>query len=145
IDGSFVIGAAVFSRLVTIGMSPLIAFIAALASGALAGVLAASIQRGGKVGPPLSGVLATFVLSSVNLIIMGKPNINLLSQTTLVSFAFNQSELLGWAFVAVCTVSLCLLVFGLLKSKFGLLLRAFGDNPNLLKRLGKNIEHYRLY
>lgn len=145
IDGSFVIGAAVFGRLVTLGVSPAMAALAALAGGALAGMLSATIQRGGRVDSLLAGVLATFILSSVNLIIMGKPNINLLSQTTLVSSAFAASELLGWTVVAGIVVLLSGLTFLLLKSHFGLTLRAFGDNPALLKRLGKNIEGYRLF
>lgn len=144
IDGSFVIGAAVFARLITLGVSPAFAAAASLSCGALAGILAACIQRGGRVDPLLAGVLATFILSSVNLIIMGKPNINLLEKHTLVSLAFEKSEWTGWSLVAIYVVALCLSVFILLKSRLGLILRAFGDNPALLKRLGKNIEIYRL-
>jgi putative tryptophan/tyrosine transport system permease protein len=144
IDGSFVVGAAVFARLVTLGISPGFAALAALSCGALAGILTASIQRGGRVDPLLAGVLATFILSSLNLIIMGKPNINLLTQTTLVSFAFEKNELLGWALVGSYSLLLCFIAFMLLRSRFGLTLRAFGDNAALLKRLGKNIEAYRV-
>lgn len=144
IDGSFVIGAGVFARLVTLGFSPAVAAIAALSAGALAGMLSATIQRGGRVDPLLAGVLATFILSSVNLLIMGRPNINLLSQSTLVSPAFHINENLGWALVGVYSGFLCVIAFLLLKSQFGLTLRALGDNPLLLKRLGKNIEYYRL-
>lgn len=145
IDGSFVIGAAVFARLVTLGVSPAMAAAAALGCGVLAGALVATIQRGGRVDPLLAGILATFILSSVNLIIMGKPNINLLTQTTLVSFAFNKHEWFGWFIVACYVSSACLLVYFLLKTRLGLTLRALGDNPTLLKQLGKNIEHYRLF
>jgi putative tryptophan/tyrosine transport system permease protein len=144
IDGSFVIGAAVFARLVTLGFSPETSAFAAIFCGALAGILSALIQRGGRIDPLLAGILATFILSSVNLIIMGKPNINLLSQITLVSFAFAQSEMLGWTLVTCYSISLCALVYILMKSSFGLNLRAFGDNPLLLKRMGKNVETYRL-
>lgn len=144
IDGSFVIGAAVFARLVTIGVSPSLAALAALFCGALAGMLSASIQRGGRVDPLLAGILATFILSSINLVIMGKPNINLLTQTTLISSAFAINDYLGWALVACYSGLLCALSYILLKSRFGLVLRAFGDNPGLLKRLGENIELYRL-
>lgn len=144
IDGSFVIGAAVFGRLITLGASPFFAFSAALMGGALAGMMSASIQRGGRVDALLAGVLATFILSSINLIIMGKPNINLLTQTTLVSYAFDMSAILGWILVASIVSVICLLTLLLLTSHFGLSLRAFGDNPLRLKRLGKNIEGYRL-
>ncbi|RDI44611.1 ABC transporter permease subunit [Aquicella lusitana] len=144
IDGSFVLGAAIFARLVTLGFSPPVAATAALLGGALAGMMVATIQRGGRVDPLLAGVLATFILSSLNLILMGKPNINLLSQTTLVSFAFAQSNTMGWIVTGLYTVILCAIAYSLMRSHFGLSLRAFGNNPALLKRLGKNIERYRL-
>lgn len=144
IDGSFVIGAAVFARLVSLGFSPFLALIAALAMGVCAGALAATIQRGGRVDPLLAGVLATFILTSINLIIMGKPNINLLSQPTLVSDAFLQSDTWGWFVTGCYSFLLCACAYLLLSSRFGLILRAFGDNPRLLVRLGKNIELLRL-
>src|ERR1700730_1862047 len=88
LDGSFVLGAAIFARLVTLGVSPIIAGLCAVLAGALAGVMVSLIQRGGRVDPLLAGVLASFILASGNLILMGKPNINLLSQSTLLSGAF---------------------------------------------------------
>lgn len=144
IDGSFVIGAAIFGRLVTLGISPFLAFIAALLGGALAGMMSATIQRGGRVDALLAGVLATFILSSLNLTIMGKPNINLLTQTTLVSPAFDISIMLGWMLVASIVSIICLFTLLILASRLGLWLRAFGDNPLRLKRLGRNLEAYRL-
>ncbi|HEX4044136.1 MAG TPA: ABC transporter permease, partial [Gammaproteobacteria bacterium] len=144
IDGSFVLGAAVFARLVTLGISPTCAALMALIAGALAGMMTATIQRHGKIDPLLAGVLATFILSSVNLIIMARPNIGLLSQPTLVSSAFAQSELAGWSVMTGLIILLCSVAMLLLLSRFGLMLRAFGDNPALLKRLGHHIERYRL-
>lgn len=143
LDGSFVLGAAVFAKLVSSGISPTVAGCAALIAGALAGVLVSTIQRGGRVDPLLAGVLATFILASGNLILMGKPNINLLAETTLLSAAFVKSDLLGWALVALFCAILCSIACLLMSSRFGLTLRALGDNPNLLHRLGKNIEAYR--
>lgn len=143
IDGSFVIGAAIFARMVTLGISPVVAAFAALAGGALAGMLSATIQRGGRVDPLLAGVLATFILSSVNLIIMGKPNISLLEQTTLVSFAFEKAEIIGWILIGFFSAIICGSAYFILKSKIGLALRAFGDNPILFKRLGNHVEIYR--
>jgi putative ABC transport system permease protein len=144
IDGSFVLGAGIFARLVTSGYSPIPAFLAALCMGAMAGVLAATIQRGGRVDPLLAGVLATFILTSLNLILMGKPNISLLSQHTLVSYAFEKSEWLGWVATGLYSTLLCSIAYILLSSRFGLTLRAFGDNPILLSQLGKNIELLRI-
>jgi putative ABC transport system permease protein len=145
LDGSFVLGAAIFARLVTLGFSPSIAAVGALMAGLLAGSMTALIQRNGKVDPLLAGILASFILMSGNLIIMGRPNINLLTQPTLVSHAFSVSESTGWITVAAYSLMFCGAIFILMKSQLGLRLRAFGDNPVLLQRMGKNTEHYRIF
>lgn len=144
LDGSFVLGAGIFARLVTLGFSPITAGLFALLAGALAGIMVSLIQRGGKVDPLLAGVLATFILASGNLALMGRPNINLLSETTLVSDAFTRSNTQGWLLVAGYCAAFCILTCLLISSRLGLTLRALGDNPQLLKRLGKNVEAYRM-
>lgn len=144
LDGSFVLGAGVFARLITLGFCPEIAGLFAIAAGALAGVLVSLIQRGGRVDPLLAGVLATFILTSANLVLMGKPNINLLSQNTLLSSAFEKGDFFGWSLVAVYSSLFCLVTCLLLTSRLGLILRALGDNPKLLRQIGKNIEVYRV-
>jgi putative ABC transport system permease protein len=143
IDGSFVIGAGVFAKLIVVGVSPALAAIAALSAGACCGVLTAIIQRKGHVDPLLAGIIAVFMLSSINLLIMGKPNINLLNETTLVSSAFSVSDTQGYVIVSLYSLLLCGIVIALLSSRFGLQLRALGDNPTLLKRLGKPVELLR--
>lgn len=145
LDGSFVLGAGVFARLITMGYSPIFAGCCALLSGAMAGVMVSLIQRGGRVDPLLAGVLATFILASGNLVLMGRPNINLLSQTTLLSGAFAKSENFGWFVVAMYCGAFCILTCLLISSRLGLTLRALGDNPQLLHRLGKNVEAYRMF
>lgn len=145
LDGSFVLGAAVFARLIECGLSAPTAAIIALASGALAGMMTALIQRGGKVDSLLAGILATFILASVNLVILGKPNINLLSYTTLLSTVFSENEWLGWVMIGVISSTICLITGCIIQSRFGLTLRALGDNAGLLKRLGTPIERYRLF
>lgn len=145
LDGSFVLGAAVFARLVTSGFPPTVAFVISLVGGALAGIVVANIQRGGKVDPLLAGVLASFMLTSVNLIVMGKPNINLLLQYTLVSNAFAENIIYGWMLTAFYVLSLCVVAGLVLQSQLGLYLRALGDNPVLFKRQGRNIELYRMF
>lgn len=144
LDGSFVLGAAVFARCLELGFAPIIAALCSLLAGTLCGILVSTIQRGQKIDSLLAGVLATFILISVNLTIMNRPNIGLLSKTTLFSSAFSSGELEGWTLVAICSGFFCLTAFLLLLSRCGLILRAFGDNPNLLKRFGKKIEAYRL-
>lgn len=144
LDGSFVLGAGVFARLVTLGISPVFAGLCALCAGSLAGIMVSLIQRGGRVDPLLAGVLATFILTSGNLILMGRPNISLLSEPTLVSAAFQKSDFAGWMLVAGYCAVFCILGVLLIKTRFGLLLRALGDNSALLLRLSGRVECYRM-
>ena len=144
LDGSFVLGAGVFAKLVTSGFSPVFAGCCALIAGGLAGVLVSLIQKGGRVDPLLAGVLATFILVSGNLVLMGRPNINLLSEHTLLSAAFTKSITVGWTLTAVYCAGFCIVAGVLIRSRFGLMLRALGDNADLFKRLGNPVEYYRL-
>jgi putative tryptophan/tyrosine transport system permease protein len=144
LDGSFVLGAAIFAKLLEAGVSPAFAGCGAIIGGMLAGAGVSLMQRGEKISSLLAGVLATFILSSGNLLVMGRPNISLLGKTTLLSPAFAIDQLHGWILVACYSLFFCCFTCLLLFTRCGLNLRAFGDNPNLLQRLGRRIEVYRL-
>lgn len=139
LDGSFVLGAGVFARALEAGIHPFIATALALLAGACAGIGVSIMQAKQKLDPLLTGVLATFILSSLTLVVMGKPNISLLTQITL----FSSDENKGYLLVGGIIVLTITIAFILLNSKFGLLLRGIGDNPNLLLQLGKPLEFYR--
>lgn len=139
LDGSFVLGAGIFARALEMGINPIVATLLALLSGACAGIGVSMMQAKQKIDPLLAGVLATFILGSLTLVLMGRPNISLLTQTTL----FSGTEDQGYLLVAGIVVLTIVATFTLLNSKFGLLLRGIGDNPNLLLQLGKPLELYR--
>lgn len=143
LDGSFVAGAGVFAKCLTLGFSPIVAALAAVVAGMVIGVLVACIQRHQRIDPLLAGVLATFMLTSGNLIMMGQPNISLLSQTTLVSAFFAVSDYEGYAMVGVLALGVCVCAILILSSPIGLRLRAMGNNPQLLSRYGFALEGYR--
>lgn len=144
LDGSFVAGAGVFAKFVTLGYSPIVSSLFAMIAGVLTGSAVATIQRKQKIDPLMAGVLATFILASANLIFMGRPNIELITQTTLLSAAFAKSNFIGMLVSAAYCGVLCCIVLLILRSPLGLKLRAFGDNPKLLARYGKPIELYRI-
>lgn len=145
LDGSFVAGAGVFAKLVSMGFSPMLSGLAAMLAGICTGTLVALMQRRQRIDALLAGILATFILTSGNLIMMGRPNINLLTQNTLVSFAFAISETYGYMLIGFIVIVLCGTVLLLLRSPFGLRLRAFGDNPLLFSRYGFATERYRCF
>lgn len=133
VDGSFVLGAAIFARLLSAGVSFPLAFLAAGVGGILAGLGVSLIQIKGRINPLLAGILALFMLYSINFNVMGKPNIS------LYDFQLNYA----WVYIAMMVVIILLLLGLLLISRYGLILRAFGDHALLLKRLGHRIEIYR--
>src|SRR5690606_7654514 len=81
VDGSFVTGAAVAAMLIINGTSPIVATIAALFAGFIAGCVTGLLHTKGKINPLLSGILMMIALYSINLRIMdGKSNISLLRE-----------------------------------------------------------------
>lgn len=140
LDGSFVMGAGVFAKLVSTGHSPYLAVGAVLLTGLLIGMGVALIQRHRRVNALLAGILAAFMLTSLSLILMGKPNINLLTKPTLLSEVFAISEARGYLVVGALVLALGLITLLLLLSPFGLFLRAFGNNEALFTRYGFSTE-----
>jgi len=143
IDGSFVLGAAVFARFLTNGVSPWLSLLLAILAGFCAGIGVSFIQKGDRINGLIAGVLALFILYSVNFQIMGRPNIGLYEADNLFALAMPLGPNGQWIMlVGLITLILLFMAF-LLKTRLGLVLRAFGDNSHLLKNLGKNAEGYR--
>jgi putative ABC transport system permease protein len=140
VDGTYVLGAVVFARLVPIvGVG--LAMIVSLLMGALVGCWVAFMQRDNKIDSLVVGVLTSFMLYSINLQILGRPNISLLNYPTLSSIF----ELDGW--LKPCLVLASSIFLGmtvLLRSSIGLKMRAFGHKAYLLKTLGYQSEHLRM-
>src|SRR5437762_10635472 len=86
-DGSITLGAAVAATLLVRGVDPLIATAAAFVAGMLAGAATGTLHTRFRIQGLLSGILVMTALYSVNLHVMGKSNVPLLSATTLMSHA----------------------------------------------------------
>src|SRR5262245_33504293 len=86
-DGSITLGAAVTGVLLVAHIHPLLATAAAFGAGALAGSATGLLHTRFKINGLLSGILVMTALYSVNLHIMGKSNLPLLSERTLASMA----------------------------------------------------------
>lgn len=135
VDGTFVLGAAVFGKLMTSGVSIPLAIILAVVAGMLAGVVTALIQARNRIDPLIAGILMAFILNSVSLVIMQRPNIGLLGLSSPEQRAL------------ILAIIIPLLAFGLslfLMSKIGLWLKAFGNNQQLVAMLGQNPESLRI-
>ncbi len=131
-DGTFTLGAAISAVYVVAGQ-PLLGVAMALLGGALAGFVTALLQTRLGVQPILAGIITMTALYSVNLAVMGKPNVNFLKESTVFTAA---QEWLGeygaLLEAALVTGALCVLLALFLRTQLGLSLRATGDNRDMV-------------
>ena len=138
-DGVYVLGAATFARGLIFG--PLWASVLAALSGMTAGFVLALMQRRNYVHHLIAGILMTFMLYSINFEFMGRPNLSLIGQPTLLKMKFFSSWL---PILAIVNVALMLCVGAILCSSIVLKMRAFGYQPALLQSFGLRAEKYRM-
>jgi putative ABC transport system permease protein len=135
VDGSFATGGAIAAVMISNGYNPVLACLAAFAGGLAAGACTGILHTKGKVNGLLSGILMMIALYSINLRIMGKPNISLLGADTL----FSSISPFWLMVIVVIIVKLLLDVF--LHTDLGLALRATGDNSRMIRSLGANTDN----
>ena len=138
-EGVYPLGAAVCVTLIQQGMSPLSATIIAMIVGSLAGLATAIFINIFKIPSLLAGILTMTALFSVNLRVMGRPNLSLLNQKTIFD-NFEKLNLppyfdiiiLGLIIISVI-ISLMYIFFN---TELGQALIATGDNPKMAVSLG---------
>lgn len=141
VDSSFTLGAA-FSAVLCVSGHPVLGLIIAFIAGCAAGSITALLTTKLKIQPILSGILMMLALYSINLKVMGnKSNIPLsrvLNIPTIFS-PFFDTALEYYMALIICTAVLATIIALLvyfLKTKFGLVLRATGDNEKMVRASG---------
>jgi putative tryptophan/tyrosine transport system permease protein len=141
VDGSFPLGGAVTATLILQGTDPLLATLIASLAGGFAGFCTAWLNVQLKILNLLASILIMIALYSVNLRIMGRPNVPLLGQSTLLTplsgffRSFSQElivPLVLFGIVAIAKVGVDLF----LGSELGLAMQATGTNPDMAKAQG---------
>lgn len=140
VDGSFPLGAAVSASLIVKGMNPLLSLVIAMLAGAIAGLITGIIHVKLKVTNLLAGIIVMTGLYSVNLRIMGKSNIPLF----MTKHLFN-GQISAIVIAGIFLIVIKLAVDFLLKTKFGFVLKALGDNESLITSLGINENNLKFY
>ncbi len=134
VEGTFPLGAAITALLLTQGTSPLLAVLISFLGGMLAGAVTGFLHVKLKITNLLSGILVMSGLYSINLRIMGKANIPLFNEPSIFSDAI---PILVTIVFMIIIVKIIIDLF--LKTKFGFLIKATGDNPQLVTTLGVNL------
>lgn len=130
VDGTFPLGAAVTASCIMKGMDPFIACILALIAGSIGGLVTGILHVKFKITNLMSGILVMIALYSINLRIMTKANIPLFGKETIFSNSLEPLIIIAIFFVIV---KIMLDLF--LNTKLGFLLKAVGDNEQLLTSL----------
>ncbi len=144
VDGSFPLGAAVTARLMTLNVDPLVSIIVAVIAGFVAGCCTGFLNTRLKINSLLSGILMMTILYSVNLRIMGRSNIQLLTVETFLTPLENLDmnrfiPIIG--FFVVVAFAFKFLTDLFLHTQMGLAMRATGDNEQMIRTLGVNTDH----
>ena len=137
VDSSLCTGGAVSAVLIGAGMHPvltqLFALLAGMRTGAGTGLLHTKLQ----IPAILSGILTQLALYSVNLRIMGRANVSLLGQPTMITLLNIPHAILIGAIVAVVVIGVLYWFFG---TEIGCAVRATGDNERMARALGVNTD-----
>jgi putative ABC transport system permease protein len=139
-DGSYTLGATVAAVLLTHHWPVLATLPVCMLAGSLAGVCTGLIHTKLKIDALLAGILVMTGLYSINLIILGRSNVPLINITGIFnSFSFFTNDIYNQLLIAsVLIILLAMLLNYLLRTDFGIAMRATGNNPIMTKSLGIN-------
>jgi len=151
-EGTVTLGAAVAAAMIVAGYDPLLATGAASVAGAAAGATTGLLHTRLKINGLLAGIMVMTALYSVNLHVMGRSNIPLLSHETLATWASSLGGTAGTTRVmgretdvgdlrvllacAVFVAFVTLLLFIFFRTRIGTAMRATGDNPQMIRAVG---------
>ena len=139
VDGSFPLGAAVTAVLIIAGVNPWLAALVSILAGAGAGLVTAMLNVRFKILNLLASILTMIALFSVNLRVMGKPNVALINEDTMISPFYDlglRDYMVRPLFVGVLAVIALLAVWRYLESDAGLAMRATGANARMARAQG---------
>ena len=141
VDGSFPLGGAVCAILISTGTNPWLATLAGTAAGAVAGLITGWLNVRLKIMDLLASILMMIGLYSVNLRIMGGPNVPLINETTLFTLLQPDSVADYVMRPVILFVIVVLAKLGLdwfFATERGLAIRATGSNARMARSQGVN-------
>lgn len=145
-DGSYTLGGAVTSVMLTHHQPGYIILPVVILTGGIAGAMTGLIHTKLKINALLAGILVMYGLYSINLTIMGRSNLPLIDLSSLfsiltISNSFNYNAL--W--ILLVFIGLVTVIIGyLLKTDFGIAMRATGSSESMIRALGVNTDNMKI-
>jgi putative tryptophan/tyrosine transport system permease protein len=139
-DGSYTLGATITAILLTRHWPVFATLPVCMLAGSLAGVATGFIHTKLKIDALLAGILVMTGLYSINLIILGRSNVPLIDIAGIFSsLSFFPNDTYNQLLVAsLVVIILAALLNYLLRTDFGIAMRATGNNPIMTRSLGIN-------
>lgn len=137
VDSSLCTGGAVSAMLIGMGMHPVLTLVFATLAGMAAGAMTGLLHTKLEIPAILSGILTQLALYSINLRIMGRANVSLLGQPTMITLLDIPQAILVGGLVAVVMIAVLYWFFG---TEIGCAVRATGDNGNMARAMGVNTD-----
>ena len=148
-DGSFTLGLAV-SAVVANENHSVLGIILAFLAGACAGFVTGFLQTKMRIHPVVSGIISMCGLYSINLIILGSPNVNIPKNNRIFTsvdklfdsigidiFGRHDAKLILSFLVVVLALIIMVWFF---KTHFGLCMRATGTNEDMVRASSINVD-----
>lgn len=145
-DGSYTLGGAVTGIMLTHHQSTWVILPVVIIAGALAGALTGLIHTKLKINALLAGILVMTGLYSVNLIVLGRSNLPVSNLPALFNNLHliadpNQNTLI---IISIFVVVVTVLIGYLLKTDFGIAMRATGNSESMIRALGVNTDRMKI-
>ena len=146
-DGSYTLGAVMTAVGLSNGHPPMIALFLAMGAGALAGCCTAWIHTWLRIHALLAGILVMTALYSVNLVLLGRSNMPLLDYPNVFSQwrVFSNMDNNTLSVLLIFVIALLFAMSYLLRSDFGIALRATGDSEPMIRAQGVSTTRMKVY
>ena len=141
-EGAFPLGGCVCGVLLAAGVSPLTCIVVAFVAGFAAGCCTAFIHLRFRIHTLLAGILMMTMLYSINLRIMGKPNVSVFGSPTVFDWVpltrpgFPASKIVVAGLLALVVFAALYMFF---RTEKGTAVRAVGANPDMAEAQGINV------
>ncbi len=133
VEGSYVFGAANCVAVYEQTNSFLLAIVSMMIGAVLIAIFISLMHRRYPGKELMIGILGTFMMYSINLIVMKRPYIPIDDRLSSIEFLGEYSKIIS---ISLISLSMILIFYLLIESSFGLVLRGIGSNHYLMSRLG---------
>jgi putative ABC transport system permease protein len=145
-DGSYTLGGVVTAILLTHHQPGYIILPAVILAGGLAGALTGIIHTKLKINALLAGILVMTALYSVNLSLMGRSNLPLINVSSLfsvITISADSNHNTFWI-LAIFVIIITGIIGYMLKTDFGIAMRATGNSESMIRSLGVNTDRMKI-